>query len=111
MDVHRERPRRSSVPQFGGWDQKKGGGEECTNYTLVFTQAREDRKQHKSELPTHPPPPPPPHISAFSAPPPHYKQQHYQPHHHQNTTFAAISEDASLKRKKWFLSYFSCFRG
>ncbi|XP_031114127.1 splicing factor, proline- and glutamine-rich-like [Ipomoea triloba] len=143
MDVHMERPRRS-VPQFGGWDQKgggggSGGGEEGTNYTVVFTQARADRKQHKTELPTAPPlhnttnsafaippphqsafaiPPPhqsafaipPPHQSAFSNPPPHHKQQlHLHHHHHQNTTVTI--NDASVKRKKGVLSCFSCFSG
>nr|XP_010910257.1 uncharacterized protein LOC105036194 isoform X2 [Elaeis guineensis] len=36
-----------AVPQFGGWDQKSGG---ATNYSMVFSQARANRKQNKTEL-------------------------------------------------------------
>ncbi|XVF04840.1 hypothetical protein REPUB_Repub05bG0120000 [Reevesia pubescens] len=36
-----------SVPQFGGWDQK---GPEANEYTMVFTRARENRKQQKSDV-------------------------------------------------------------
>ncbi|KAK4441409.1 hypothetical protein Salat_0475800 [Sesamum alatum] len=40
---------RMSVPQFGGWD---GKAQDETNYSVVFSQARANRKKHKSELPT-----------------------------------------------------------
>lgn len=36
-----------SVPQFGGWDQEAPGS---TDYSVVFAQARANRKQHKSNL-------------------------------------------------------------
>ncbi|XP_026662829.1 uncharacterized protein LOC103713286 isoform X2 [Phoenix dactylifera] len=36
-----------AIPQFGGWDQKAGG---ATNYSMVFSQARANRKQNKTEL-------------------------------------------------------------
>ncbi|XP_011090174.1 uncharacterized protein LOC105170933 [Sesamum indicum] len=36
-----------SVPEFGGWD-----GKSETNYSVVFSQARANKKKHKSELPT-----------------------------------------------------------
>lgn len=34
------------VPQFGGWDQK--GPNDATNYSVVFSQARANRKQNKA---------------------------------------------------------------
>ncbi|KAG4945419.1 hypothetical protein JHK87_041426 [Glycine soja] len=36
-----------SVPQFGGWDQKAPG---ATDYSMVFTQARANKKQQKTNL-------------------------------------------------------------
>ncbi|KAI5335021.1 PREDICTED: RPM1-interacting 4 (RIN4) family [Prunus dulcis] len=42
-----EKNARRSVPQFGGWDQN---GPDPTNYTVVFTQARANRKQNKTDL-------------------------------------------------------------
>lgn len=36
---------RQSVPQFGGWDGKST----TTNYSVVFSQAREHRKKNKNE--------------------------------------------------------------
>ncbi|CAA2967994.1 Hypothetical predicted protein [Olea europaea subsp. europaea] len=36
-----------AVPEFGGWDNKAGTN---TNYSVVFSQARANRKQHKSDL-------------------------------------------------------------
>ncbi|XP_022752393.1 uncharacterized protein LOC111301177 isoform X3 [Durio zibethinus] len=35
-----------SVPQFGGWDQKGPG---ATDYSMVFSRARENRKQQKTD--------------------------------------------------------------
>ncbi|XP_004491234.1 uncharacterized protein [Cicer arietinum] len=40
-------PTKSSVPQFGGWDQKAPG---ATDYSMVFTQARENKKHQKTDL-------------------------------------------------------------
>ncbi|XP_020583094.1 uncharacterized protein LOC110026483 [Phalaenopsis equestris] len=37
-----------AVPQFGGWDQKAGGG--TPDYSMVFTHARAKRKQQKVEV-------------------------------------------------------------
>ncbi|MED6122339.1 hypothetical protein PIB30_038915, partial [Stylosanthes scabra] len=37
----------NSVPQFGGWDQKDPA---ATNYSMVFAQARANRKSMKSDL-------------------------------------------------------------
>ncbi|KAL2485504.1 RPM1-interacting protein 4 (RIN4) family protein [Abeliophyllum distichum] len=34
-------------PEFGGWDHQAGTN---TNYSVVFSQARANRKQHKSDL-------------------------------------------------------------
>ncbi|GAU22142.1 hypothetical protein TSUD_251700 [Trifolium subterraneum] len=36
-----------SVPQFGGWDQKAPG---ATDYSMVFAQARTNKKNQKSDL-------------------------------------------------------------
>ncbi|KAL5101530.1 hypothetical protein RYX36_005857 [Vicia faba] len=38
---------KTSVPQFGGWDQKATG---ATDYSMVFTQARANKKQQKTDL-------------------------------------------------------------
>lgn len=37
-----------SVPQFGGWEQNNHA--DPTSYTVVFTQARANRKQNKTDL-------------------------------------------------------------
>lgn len=34
------------VPQFGGWDLK--GSNDATNYSVVFSKARANRKQNKA---------------------------------------------------------------
>ncbi|TYH04549.1 hypothetical protein ES288_A08G015500v1 [Gossypium darwinii] len=36
-----------SVPEFGGWDKQPPG---ATNYSMVFSQARANRKQQKSDV-------------------------------------------------------------
>lgn len=36
-----------SVPEFGGWDKEPPG---ATNYSMVFSQARANRKQQKSDV-------------------------------------------------------------
>ncbi|XVF19377.1 hypothetical protein REPUB_Repub11eG0105800 [Reevesia pubescens] len=36
-----------SVPQFGGWDEKGLG---AANYSMVFSQARDNRKQQKTDV-------------------------------------------------------------
>lgn len=36
-----------SVPQFGEWEQKTPSE---TNYSVVFSQARANRKKHKSDF-------------------------------------------------------------
>ncbi|KAK4762622.1 hypothetical protein SAY86_008390 [Trapa natans] len=35
-----------AIPQFRGWDQKASGLP--TNYSMVFSQARDNRKKHKN---------------------------------------------------------------
>ncbi|KAL6966629.1 hypothetical protein U1Q18_032410 [Sarracenia purpurea var. burkii] len=45
MQASSMKPGRISVPAFGGWDRKAAG---ATDYSMVFSQARADRKQHKS---------------------------------------------------------------
>ncbi|GLT58701.1 hypothetical protein SLA2020_315720 [Shorea laevis] len=46
MDNRKENAPWGSVPQFGGWDRTSQG---ATNYSMVFSQARANRKQQKSE--------------------------------------------------------------
>ncbi|KAB2615270.1 hypothetical protein D8674_021858 [Pyrus ussuriensis x Pyrus communis] len=46
MGHREEKNGRKSVPQFGGWDQNSPD----TNYTVVFSQARANRKQNKTDL-------------------------------------------------------------
>ncbi|XP_021279318.1 uncharacterized protein LOC110412971 [Herrania umbratica] len=36
-----------SVPRFGGWDQKGPG---ATDYSMVFSRARANRKQQKTDI-------------------------------------------------------------
>ena len=36
-----------SVPQFGGWDSKAPG---ATDYSMVFSQARANKKQQKTDI-------------------------------------------------------------
>ncbi|XP_019434717.1 PREDICTED: uncharacterized protein LOC109341290 isoform X2 [Lupinus angustifolius] len=43
----KEKKRITSVPQFGGWDQNAPG---ATNYSMVFTQARANKKHMKTDL-------------------------------------------------------------
>lgn len=43
-----QRNGRKSVPQFGGWEQNSHA--DPTSYTVVFTQARANRKQNKTDL-------------------------------------------------------------
>ncbi|KAJ3676563.1 hypothetical protein LUZ60_003975 [Juncus effusus] len=47
MEYHnKEKSNWMSIPQFGGWEHKKG----APDYSMVFSRARENRKQHKSEV-------------------------------------------------------------
>ncbi|KAK2977546.1 hypothetical protein RJ639_037098 [Escallonia herrerae] len=47
MDKGKQKDGWMSVPEFGGWNQKAGG---ATDYSMVFSRARANRKQHKSDL-------------------------------------------------------------
>ncbi|CAK9314240.1 unnamed protein product [Citrullus colocynthis] len=47
MDPRTENNRRRSVPEFGGWDHNAPG---ASNYSVVFSQARANRKQQKTDL-------------------------------------------------------------
>ncbi|XP_075484087.1 uncharacterized protein LOC142524162 [Primulina tabacum] len=40
----------NSVPQFGAWEHEAGVG---TNYSMIFSQARANRKQQKNNLTRH----------------------------------------------------------
>ncbi|XP_050941071.1 uncharacterized protein LOC127149481 isoform X1 [Cucumis melo] len=47
MAARKENNRWRSVPEFGGWDHNAPG---ASNYSVVFTRARADRKQQKTDL-------------------------------------------------------------
>ncbi|KAL4203390.1 hypothetical protein AMTRI_Chr01g103750 [Amborella trichopoda] len=47
MDNRKEKDGWMSVPQFGGWEHKAGG---AVDYSMVFTRARENRKQIKTDV-------------------------------------------------------------
>ncbi|XP_048139735.1 uncharacterized protein LOC115735347 isoform X1 [Rhodamnia argentea] len=47
MEARMEQNGYLSVPQFGGWDHKAPG---ATDYSMVFSRARANRKQHKREI-------------------------------------------------------------
>nr|XP_028955817.1 uncharacterized protein LOC114823958 isoform X2 [Malus domestica] len=88
---HREEMKngRKSVPQFGGWDQNSPD----TNYTVVFSQARANRKQNKTNL-TEFKRNSLGNEQEFMAAHPHH------PHHHH--------QDDSVTRKKTILTYINC---
>ncbi|ONK63619.1 uncharacterized protein A4U43_C07F17150 [Asparagus officinalis] len=48
MANNKEQAAFMAVPRFGGWDQKSGGAME--NYTMVFSRARANRKENKSDV-------------------------------------------------------------
>jgi hypothetical protein len=43
-----KRSYKTSVPQFGGWENKPKGVP--TDYSMVFNQARENKKNHKTDV-------------------------------------------------------------
>ncbi|VFR02955.1 unnamed protein product [Cuscuta campestris] len=46
-----ERNGRTAVPKFGGWDDKSGNSP--SNYTVMFSEARANRKQQKKDFTRH----------------------------------------------------------
>ncbi|CAK8565329.1 unnamed protein product [Lathyrus sativus] len=48
MERWEKKPVKMSVPQFGGWENKPKGVP--TDYSMVFNQARENKKNHKTDL-------------------------------------------------------------
>ncbi|XP_009588911.1 uncharacterized protein [Nicotiana tomentosiformis] len=69
-----------SVPQFGEWDQKTPSE---TNYSVVFSQARANRKHHKSDL-TH------------------------RSYDFEQELLCREREQAARRKKSKFLTYLSC---
>ncbi|XP_057955171.1 uncharacterized protein LOC131149099 [Malania oleifera] len=47
MESRKEKNGWMSVPQFGGWDHKSPG---ATDYSMVFSRARANKKQQKSDF-------------------------------------------------------------
>ncbi|RZC77670.1 hypothetical protein C5167_001885 [Papaver somniferum] len=79
-----------TVPKFGGWEEKVGGGFN-TDYSMVFNRARANRKQVKKDRIDNPN-----SIGNEAEINPVNQQQHNHAH------------DDSVTRKKRILSYFSC---
>ncbi|KAJ8766800.1 hypothetical protein K2173_008354 [Erythroxylum novogranatense] len=82
------------VPQFGGWDSKTSD----TNYSMVFSQARAKRKEHKSDARN---------ASLGNEkelmdPPPQHRHVHHRYHHHH------LHQDDSVTPKRRFLTYINC---
>ncbi|RAL43129.1 hypothetical protein DM860_009911 [Cuscuta australis] len=46
-----QRNGRTAVPKFGGWDDKSGNSP--SNYTVMFSEARANRKQQKKDFTRH----------------------------------------------------------
>ncbi|KAL5580334.1 hypothetical protein UlMin_012776 [Ulmus minor] len=83
MDKHKEKNGWMSVPQFGGWDHKGPG---ATNYSMVFSQARANRKHQKNELTK-------------------FKRSSLG---NERELINAQHEDDSVMRKKKILTYINC---
>ncbi|KAM5584761.1 hypothetical protein ABKV19_004226 [Rosa sericea] len=82
---------RKSIPQFGGWEQN--AAVEPTSYTVVFSQARANRKQNKTDLTE---------FKRNSLGNEHElmaAQAHHDQHRH---------SDDSITRKKTILTYINC---
>ncbi|KAF8395712.1 hypothetical protein HHK36_019662 [Tetracentron sinense] len=47
MENRKEKKGWMSVPQFGGWEHKAAG---ATDYSMVFSRARANRKQVKTDI-------------------------------------------------------------
>ncbi|XP_059429555.1 uncharacterized protein LOC132163324 [Corylus avellana] len=77
-----------SVPQFGGWDHKAAG---ATDYSMVFSRARANRKQHKTDL------------SDFKR-----ASLGHEHEHETELINAAQHQDDSIMRKKKILTYINC---
>uniref|UniRef100_A0A7N0TIP8 RIN4 pathogenic type III effector avirulence factor Avr cleavage site domain-containing protein n=1 Tax=Kalanchoe fedtschenkoi TaxID=63787 RepID=A0A7N0TIP8_KALFE len=106
MENRRERNGRMSVPQFGAWDNQGSGFNPADGYTVVFTKARQDRKEQKSApIPTHLATP----ADNNTPPQPHHRRSHHHHHcHHQDHTHSRHHSDDEAMGKKNFLTYLNC---
>ncbi|KAL9234821.1 hypothetical protein vseg_009646 [Gypsophila vaccaria] len=85
-----------SVPQFGAWDQKGGAS---PNYSMVFGQARENRKQAKKDVK---------HLSLGNEAELVSRHGHHTQHHRHQQHPHKSQDDDSLARKKKFMTYVNC---
>ncbi|TKY71486.1 Pathogenic type III effector avirulence factor Avr cleavage site [Spatholobus suberectus] len=85
-----------SVPQFGGWDQKAPG---ATNYSMVFTQARANKKHQKTNLTEI-------KRKSLGNEGDFVKANHGHAHHHHVRGHA--HEDPVVMGKKKILTYINC---
>ncbi|AED92713.1 RIN4 pathogenic type III effector avirulence factor Avr cleavage site [Arabidopsis thaliana x Arabidopsis arenosa] len=94
MDKRRENAAWTPVPQFGGWDQK--GPNDATNYSVVFSKARANRKQNKAGVR---------HSSLGSEQElmVSVRRNHQQLHHRHET-----QDDDPVMKKKRILTYINC---
>ncbi|KFK26209.1 hypothetical protein AALP_AA8G216800 [Arabis alpina] len=94
MEKRRENAGWTPVPQFGGWDQH---GSDATNYSVVFSKARANRKQNKAGVR---------HSSLGSEQEliANAQRHHYQQHHHRRES----QDDDPVMKKKRILTYINC---
>ncbi|ESQ41960.1 hypothetical protein EUTSA_v10015114mg [Eutrema salsugineum] len=93
MEKRRENTGWTPVPQFGGWDQK---GPDATNYSVVFSKARANRKLSKDNER---------HSSVGSEQElmASARRHHHQLHHRHET-----QDDDPVMKKKRILTYINC---
>ncbi|KAK7385895.1 hypothetical protein VNO78_31841 [Psophocarpus tetragonolobus] len=90
-----------SVPQFGGWDQNTSG---VTYYTMVFNQARANKKHKKTYLTAI-------RRNSFGSEKGFINVNHDQALHHHgyaNHDPVHAHEDHVIMGKKRFLTYINC---
>uniref|UniRef100_A0A1J3EH35 RIN4 pathogenic type III effector avirulence factor Avr cleavage site domain-containing protein n=1 Tax=Noccaea caerulescens TaxID=107243 RepID=A0A1J3EH35_NOCCA len=93
MEKRRENVGWTPVPQFGGWDQT---GPDATNYSVVFSKARANKKQNKAGLR---------HFSLGSEQELMASARH---HHQQLHHRREIQDDDPVMKKKRILTYINC---
>ncbi|KAH0931767.1 hypothetical protein HID58_008884, partial [Brassica napus] len=82
------------VPQFGGWDQK---GIDATDYSVVFTKARANRKLNKADV-SH-------SLGSEQELMASARRHHYQ--QHLNNRRETQDDDPVMKKKR-ILTYINC---
>ncbi|RID68740.1 hypothetical protein BRARA_C00881 [Brassica rapa] len=94
MEKRRENAGWTPVPQFGGWDQK---GIDATDYSVVFTKARANRKLNKADV-SH-------SLGSEQELMASARRHHYQ--QHLNNRRETQDDDPVMKKKR-ILTYINC---